>query len=310
MLFPEEIFVKEFLPNIRVILAHELYKRNYSQTKIAEILGITQARINGYLKSSYEKSLDNLQMMGLKKEDITLLVDNFFSENGIDKFFALRMINSYWQNLLANGKICQYHYKMAGLNQNCTICLKSNIASDFLEDVRMKNELKEAFKLLNSSPFFPYIMPQINTNIAYAKDKAEKINDVLAFPGRIIKYKSGIKILADPEFGASNHLAKMLILAHKKDNSIRSCIDIKFDKSILKIIKELEIEYNYNLRYDDEEDPVVFSFREYLKNKKIPRILIDDGRKGYESICYIFGKNPIDIAKTTLLIAEKYTLMK
>jgi Predicted transcriptional regulator len=68
MLFPEEIFVKEFLPNIRVILAHELYKRNYSQTKIAEILGITQARINGYLKSSYEKSLDNLQMMGLKKK--------------------------------------------------------------------------------------------------------------------------------------------------------------------------------------------------------------------------------------------------
>lgn len=309
MLFPEEIFVKDFLPNIRVILAKEFYKRNYSQTQIAEILGITQARVNGYLKSNYNEAIKNLEKIGIKSEDVELLINNSLAEVPIDKFYILRTIHSFWQNILSSGKVCNYHYKISGLSSNCTICLKPELATDFMEELRMKNELKEAFKTFSSSPLALKIVPQINTNIAYSKKRAEKTQDIMAFPGRIVKFMDTLRILGEPEFGASTHLAKMLLQAHLKNNEIRACLYIKFDKLILRSIKELNINYDFNELKDNKEDPVVFSFKEFLKRNQVPTVLIDEGRKNYEAVCYIFGKSPIDVVKLALIIAEKYTLL-
>jgi Uncharacterized conserved protein len=308
MLFPEEIFVKFFLPNIRIVLANELSKKGYSQTQIAEILGITQARVNGYLKSNYNQAIEGLQKIGIDNEDLRLILDNYLSEESINKFHTLRILYTFWQNKLISGKICNFHYKVSGLDSTCTICLKQDLASDMIENLRMKNELKEAFKILSSSPFVFKIIPQINTNIVYSKKKAEKIQDIMAFPGRIIRYMNTLKILGEPEFGVSTHLAKMLLLAHLKNSSIRSCTYIKYDETILKIIKKLDLIFDFNLLKENKEDPVVYSFKEFLKSKGPPTILIDEGRKNYEPVCYIFGKNPYEVAKIVLLIAENYTL--
>ena len=64
MLFPEEIFVKQFLPNIRILLTHELNNKGFTQVKIANVLGISQARVNAYLKNKPEKALRIINRLG------------------------------------------------------------------------------------------------------------------------------------------------------------------------------------------------------------------------------------------------------
>lgn len=311
MIFPEELFVKEILPKIRIILSNELYKKGFSQTKIANVLGITQARVNFYLKQNIELAYKKLEKMGINKLELFFIIQNILNEKIFDKVTILKMIRNFWLNILVSGAICNYHVNLAKLPFDCSICLKPPLKI-LNEKEKMIKEIKEAVKILESSNIFYLLIPEININIAYSLPKANKREDILSFPGRLIKYKTKLKAISEPEFGSSQHLAFMLIEAHKKNHKIRACMYIKYDEFILRIIKKLKLNYdfNYNKKELNVEDPVLISFQKYLKERDVPTILIDKGGYGLEPICYIFGKKPKEIVDISLKISEEYFRLK
>ena len=60
--------------------------------------------------------------------------------------------------------------------------------------------------------------PAIGMNVAACTSEAQDIEDVAAFPGRLWIINDQIKYLSMPEFGASYHLAGVLL---KQDLSVR-----------------------------------------------------------------------------------------
>jgi len=306
MLFPEELFIKEILPNLRIVLTKKLEMKGYSQSKIAKIIGVTQARVNSYTKEDLNKALSKLEEIGFNVDELKLLLDSILDEGIIDQVYILRILRNYFISALVSGQLCKYHIKIANLPPNCDVCLKYK-EPDFGERQKMVRELKEAAERLLSVKEFYFLIPEVYTNLAYTTKNPESLKDVLSFPGRIIKFKNEAKIISDPEFGASKHIASMLLEANKANPEIRACLCIKYDKRILKLLKEKKIDFAFNnAKKKIENDPVVEAFKNFLSKNKLPQVLIDKGGKNLEPVCYIFGKNPTEVVNIAIDLSKSY----
>jgi Uncharacterized conserved protein len=308
MLLPEEILVKKVLPKLKFLLTIRLYEKGFTQGKLSKILGISQPLVNNYLKlrirGEYE-TFEELEKIGIKKKDIEELVNYIVEEKVSDSITLIRILENFWKNMISSGAICAYHIKVAHLDPRCDVCLIKKFQPQNKKD--MIEEIKNALKILEKSSEFHHIVPEINTNIAYALPNARFKFEVLSFPGRLIKFKKRIKAIAEPEFGASTHLANMLILAHSRNKEIRACMYIKYNKKVQKVLDKIGLDYKFNFILDSEDDPVLFSFKKFLEENDVPRILIDKDRKGFEPVCYIFGKDPIDVVTLAVDIANEYS---
>ncbi|RPI99558.1 MAG: bifunctional hydroxymethylpyrimidine kinase/phosphomethylpyrimidine kinase, partial [Deltaproteobacteria bacterium] len=79
-----------------------------------------------------------------------------------------------------------------------------------MERYRVIQELKKAFELAKKENV-GHLVPEVSSNLGYALPGAEGIEDVAAFPGRIVRFKDTVVSFGDPEFGASRHIAKMIM---------------------------------------------------------------------------------------------------
>jgi hydroxymethylpyrimidine/phosphomethylpyrimidine kinase len=81
------------------------------------------------------------------------------------------------------------------------------------------------------------LVPETQINFVYAIPGADSINDIAGVKGRIVKIGSKVKPSSCVEFGASKHVAYALLAYMNIELSIRSAINIKYDKRILEICK-------------------------------------------------------------------------
>ncbi|SRR5579875_989320 len=306
MLFPEEFFVKEVLPNFRILVAKKFAEKGYSQSKIARIIGVTQARVNSYFKADLNSCLLKLKEIGFEIDELNAIVDSLVYENINDPVSIIKIFRNYYLSLLATGKLCKYHMRIANLPANCDVCLKY-IEPELGERQKMIKEIKEAVEMLIATKEFYFLIPEVFTNLAYALPKPESIKDVLSFPGRIIKFKNEARVISDPEFGASRHIAGMLLEANKVEPSIRACLCIKYDKKILRLLKEKGIKFAFNYtKKESARDQVIEAFKEFLSENDLPDVLIDEGGQNLEPVCYIFGQKPKDVVKLAIELSKAY----
>jgi len=311
---PDEIMMKFFLPNIRGLLAHKFKEKNFSQGKIAQFLCVSQASISYMLSKNQEYFYLNLKKIGLNEDEIrniiNLIAEDCITRSSIEGLYTLY---SFWKKLLSSGRICEFHKRISPLFSNCDLCLilfkKEEID---LEKQKILKELEKAIVLIENSPYFNLIVPEVAVNIVMAINNAQTKSDIAAIPGRIVKIKNKVKALMKPEFGASNHMAEVLLLVMSFDPSIKAAINIKYDLIIENIIKRMGINYAFTpekKRNDilERNNVVLESIASLLKkHKTIPKIIIDKGGYGIEPITYIFDKDALSVAKVAIGIAEQY----
>jgi hydroxymethylpyrimidine/phosphomethylpyrimidine kinase len=84
------------------------------------------------------------------------------------------------------------------------------------------------------------LIPEVQSNIGVGLPHAKGPADVAAIPGRIVKNGNDIFTVAPPQFGASQHVAKIVLTAMHFDPEMRAVMNIKFTDSILKACKKLK----------------------------------------------------------------------
>ena len=84
------------------------------------------------------------------------------------------------------------------------------------------------------------LIPEVQSNIGVGLPDAHSAEDVAAIPGRIVKNGSDIFTVAPPQFGASQHVAKIVLTAMRFDPAMRAVMNIKFTDSILKTCRKLK----------------------------------------------------------------------
>jgi hydroxymethylpyrimidine/phosphomethylpyrimidine kinase len=164
--------------------------------------------------------------------------------------------------------------------------------------------LKNAVYLLKQSAV-GVLIPEVQSNLGYALPHARSINDVAAIPGRIIALKDTIITVSDPEFGASRHIAQVILSVMRRHPDMRSAMNIRFEKGLIDRCKSLKLRVrSFDRRHEPREVKereglsLAWGVESILKREKVvPDIIFDGGEVGKEPMIRVIGRDPIHVVQ-------------
>ncbi len=174
-------------------------------------------------------------------------------------------------------------------------------------------ELQKAVQILSQSQCGKLI-PEVQSNLVYAKNDATSSNQVAGFPGRIIRFREMVRILSHPEFGASQHIARVVLTALKFHPTCRSAMNIRYSEKIISVCRRVGFAV---ASFDRSEEPVTQRNKEGLslewgvnkilrQTKNIPDIIYDRGGWAKEPMVRVLGRNPVEVVNKVLKILKHY----
>lgn len=316
---PCELVVKEFLPALRALVANELRSLGKSQTEISKLLGVTQPAVHSYIRLYEKLPLSKIyteEVVSLSKRISSGLVSRKLSEAE-----AIKAICELCTSLKCQGLICNLHKDQVSTlrKEFCDICIQ--LYSKGLKEVDIKyevlNDLRAAIDVVQGSKEFAEVMPEVHVNIVSAIPRAKSIYDVAAIPGRITKVEGWPRAFMPPEFGASKHMANVLLEAMKVEPSIRAAINIAYNRKVEAAITKLGLSIRKVVRSHlppkliRDRDAVLYSIKLLSeKGEKMPDVFIDEGGYWIEPITYIFGPSASYVAKKAIEVAKQVLELK
>lgn len=170
--------------------------------------------------------------------------------------------------------------------------------------------LKEAFEKLQAAGI-GRLIPEVQSNLGYALSAASSHDGVAAWPGRIVKFGNSIKAVGCPEFGASRHVANIILTAMRHHPDFRSAMNIRFGDDVLKAAEKAGLTAG---SFDRKQEPAAVKSKEgmslswgvdtVLKSAKtVPDLIYDRGDVGKEPMVRIIGRDPNDVAGKVIRIA-------
>ncbi len=325
---PCEIMINDFLPNMRGLVSHELHEKGESQRKIALLLGITQARVSYYLaRKKTQFSAELASKFSISQNDIasySKLLAEDARRSQVDSIFTLYSI---WKNLLFSGAICVIHQKESSVSHDCAVCMEifkpqreiAQLPDQESEDMEIMREISQAVSMIEDSVYFPSIMPEVSVNIAMSRRNPKTTRDVAAIPGRINRIHGRAKAFVLPEFGCSNHMSNVLLLANSKIPDFRAALNIKYDESVGNALDELNLPKRFTSTGKSGhsvsairgiDDPVLIRLSQVKlgSDQQASTIaVVDRGSEGVEPMTYLIGKKVTDLAQIALKIAQLYS---
>ncbi|MDH5185744.1 MAG: phosphomethylpyrimidine kinase [candidate division WOR-3 bacterium] len=187
------------------------------------------------------------------------------------------------------------------------------------ERVEVLDDLKEAVRVFQKCKQCSLLMPEVRMNLVYSINNPKTIKDVAAVDGRITVVKDYPKAAGEVIFGASDHMARLIVELKKYDPEVRAGINFKFDKKLLEYIAEYCAKRNMKLgRIDRTKEPV--SVREEngmsmpwkVKNLVeecggiVPKIFYETEGWGKEPLFVLVGKDPTSVVEKLLDITGGY----
>jgi len=171
-----------------------------------------------------------------------------------------------------------------------------------MERYQVIQELKRAVEILKDEKI-GHLIPEVSSNLGYALPQAEGIGDVAAFPGRIIGLRDTVATHSDPEFGASQHVANIILTVMKFDPEYCSAMNIRYSKeNVAQLRRKGFLIGHFDRRLEPkrvkekEGSSLEWGVGEVLRRmKKIPDFIYDEGDVGKEPMVRVLGKNPIEV---------------
>jgi predicted fused transcriptional regulator/phosphomethylpyrimidine kinase/predicted transcriptional regulator len=293
---PCELMVKAFLPATRALLAHRLKAAGFEQERVARLLGVTQAAVSYYLSTNPKRHRARLLDLGLKQDQVDSMLSDLVSAVQRGDSYATEVLYNYWRAVLSSGDLCAAHRALVGGLVDCDMCIRimgNNPNTN--ERFSVLRRLKEAAGLLEASPTFGYFIPEVYSNLVYSVREPRRELDVAAIPGRIIRVKNRARAIMDPEFGASKHMATLILCLREENPWVRAALNIGYSEDYLDALRRV-LPANV-LRLGDYG--AIDHFFEELRHAKLERplgYLVDPGSRGLEPNIYIVGEDPITVA--------------
>ena len=177
---------------------------------------------------------------------------------------------------------------------------------------RCVKELRDAVETLKDAKC-GNLIPEIQSNFVYALPYALDRADVAGVPGRIVRVGEKAETLHDPDFGASSHVARIVLTAMKYDGLYRSAIDIRFSEEIISVCRELGYKVDSFDRADEPDDvkeregsSLEWGTAEVLsKRTRIPDMIFDRGDVGKEPVIRVLGKTPAEVVEKVLRLSNR-----
>jgi len=286
LVLPSELVVERFLPTVRAMLARRLADHGLTQQEIAAHLGVTQAAVSKYVSG------DPQGEPRFREDPETIAavdrIANGLASGEFDGYDALAELVSLVRQLEDRGPICELHEEampeLQGLG--CDLCVRG-LDPDVRAERDVLATVRTAARSFASIPRMSDFVPNVGTNVGMCLPEPHDETDVAAIPGRIYTIGGRIEIPANPEFGASKHVATAVLAANAVDSDIQGAINIATDDAILAAAQELGIKpIEFDPEYDDRETELRSCFEE---RGGVPQVAYHRGAFGIEPTTYVFG---------------------
>ncbi|UCE16342.1 MAG: bifunctional hydroxymethylpyrimidine kinase/phosphomethylpyrimidine kinase [Candidatus Bathyarchaeota archaeon] len=176
------------------------------------------------------------------------------------------------------------------------------------EKFRVLENVSSAARMVEEhSEFLPYIA-EVGTQVAMALPFASTPQEVAAVEGRILKFRDKAKATGSVQFGASSHVASIILTTMKHDPSYRASLNLHYDAELVKAFERTGFMVS---SFDRKLEPsrvktveggtLVWGVEKTIRNVgKIPDVIYDLGEIGKEPMIRVLGSSAICVVEKAL----------
>jgi hydroxymethylpyrimidine kinase / phosphomethylpyrimidine kinase / thiamine-phosphate diphosphorylase len=148
-----------------------------------------------------------------------------------------------------------------------------------------------------------HLIPEVQSNLAYAIPYAETVNDVASFPGRIVRLVNTIDTLTGARFGASRQIHHLVLAAMEYDPQRRAAMNLSYSDILVKRIRSLGFtvaEFDRSRTPPDlqqeEGSTLAWGVQDVMEELgRVPDAIFDRGAVGKVPLIRLFATDPSSI---------------
>lgn len=298
MKFIEEIVVSEFLPTVRSMLAESLRERGLTQREVADTLGISQSAVSKYAHGEVDRNRDILTDDRVR-DRVDQIADGLASGE-MTQVQALIELEVFIRQLERGDLLAQLHERaMPGLSGRSDAYSIHDPESDLRTSERVLGSVRRGIGILENTRRVTELIPNVGSNIVECTPGARDIDDVAGVPGRLFDVKGRLSVPADPEFGASEHVASVLLAARAAGSSAHAAVNIRYTPALVERLEALgSTAARFDADYDDINAAVKAAFTSETD------VLYQTGEFGIEPIIYLLAASAEAAAERVRVLAR------
>ncbi|MHC1575643.1 MAG: bifunctional hydroxymethylpyrimidine kinase/phosphomethylpyrimidine kinase [Candidatus Methanogasteraceae archaeon] len=170
-------------------------------------------------------------------------------------------------------------------------------------------DVSAAVKAIEGSESFASLIPEVGCNIGSATPEAQSAGDVAAVRGRIVTI-GGVRACAVgcAEFGASSHIARLILAVMQFDPMMRSALNIRYSEDVVSACEECGYAVaSFDRRYEPPHHKTMDWGAEYAITAagSVPQVIWDAGGVGKEAMVRILGRSAVEVAGLAIRVADQ-----
>jgi thiamine-phosphate diphosphorylase len=172
--------------------------------------------------------------------------------------------------------------------------------------------VQKALVILQNSEYMAELIPEVRSNLVMARENAETIEEVVGIPGRITTVKGRVRAFMKPEWGASSHMARLVLEVMKYNPDRRSAINLRYNHEVITICEKLGLKVSYYNRLEEPDElskqegkTISWGVEQAIKRiDEVPDVIYHTGDWGKEPIIALIGHDAVEVAEMAVCIAK------
>ena len=176
------------------------------------------------------------------------------------------------------------------------------------------SNVQKGLEILQNSEYMAELIPEVRSNLVKARKHAETVEDVVGVPGRITTVNGRVRAFVKPEWGASSHMARLILEVMKYDPSRRSAINLRYNPDVIEICEKLGLKVSFYNRLEEPDEireqegkTVSWGVEQAIKRVgEVPDVIYHTGDWGKEPIITLIGYDAVEVAEMAVCIANLF----
>ncbi len=165
---------------------------------------------------------------------------------------------------------------------------------------------------------FSMLMPEVRVNIVYALPGAGKSTEAAAIDGRITVVNGFPRASGLPKWGASDHMARLIMEARKYNPEVNAGINFKCNDDIIKVVKKYARAKKLAFGWIDRtREPgevskadgksMPWKIKQLAgRSGRVPDLFYEGDGWGKEPLFVALGNDAVSVVRTAIEIARLY----